>query len=246
MSRRRAKERRRKKAGAGAPSTPVTPPASRMRGPQEAESTPEGGDKRPELLSWRQAVGDLIARLQDWSRQNYGPAIDRCLQDQFGETAATGQGASEQGTDLQRAALDFVCSPGSADGQSSILSVFVDQALDLPQEVRDQARRWQRERRRGVFQIQHCMRDQLSLWDPLEGAPLTLHLLDKLSSARAKAIRRGAIVTVSFQPWMARLVAVGEPEFFSDPRALALFREQTLESGAAWQEAPAPAPQRSR
>ena len=90
------------------------------------------------------------------------------------------------------------------------------------------------------------MRDQLSLWDPLEGAPLTLHLLEKLQGSRAEAISRGTVVTISYQPWMARLVAVGEPEFFVDTRALALFREQTLESGAPWHEAPAPAPQRSR
>lgn len=244
MSRRKAKERRRKQATQAAPAAAVTPPPSRTSGSAPAAApakAAEAAATRPELRSWRLRVGDLIAQILDWGHWNYGPALEQCLRRQFGDAAA-----SEAQTDLDRVGFDFICTAGSADANASILSVFLDQARTLPEEERDQARRWERERRRGVFLIQHCMRDQLSLWDPLEGAPLTLHLLDKLPAARVEAIGRGAVVTVSFQPWMARLVAVGEPEFFVDSRALALFREQTLESGAQWLEAPAPAPQRSR
>ena len=146
-----------------------------------------------------------------------------------------------------RAFVDCVCASCSAGDDRSILSVFCDPASgpgesELDAEDRGQARRWERERRRGVFLIQHAARDRLTLWDPLEGAPLTLHLLRKLPESLATALRRGTVVTATYQPWMARLVAVGKVEFFTDGRAVALFREQTVGAGTPWHEAPPAAP----
>jgi len=185
-------------------------------------------------------VDALIGALRDWSRTSYAPAIDAFLGEHLGADAAP--------ADRETATDDFICAGGSAGDGSSILRVFVDHATTvsgLDQEARGQVRRWEQERRRGVFIVQRARRDQLFLWDPLEGAQLTLHLLEKLSEARLTTIGPGTVVTAVFQPWVARLVAV-RAEFFGDPRALQLFREQTCSSGAAWHEPPAAAPERRR
>ena len=157
----------------------------------------------------------------------------------------------EHARDIEQAVDDFVCSPGSSGDEASILSIWCGQvetgqlagedAGGATAEDVGQVRRWERERHRGVFVLQRAERDQLSLWDPLEGAPLTLHLLEKLGQPETDALKRGTVVTAVYQPWVARLVAVGV-EFFTDPRAVQLFREQTLDAERAWHEAPAPAP----
>jgi hypothetical protein len=220
MARRRSKSGKRGRAGAVA---------------AEA-STPK---QRPELIPWRKRVNDLVVHLRDWSRASYAQAIAAFLEERFGA------GAEPAEADIEAATDDFVCSAGSAGDGSSILRVFADHATGLEPEDRDQIRRWETERRRGVFIVQRARRDHLLLWDPLEGAPLTLHLLDKLAATRLQLVGPGTIVTAVFQPWVARLIAVGV-EFFGDPRALQLFREETTSSGAQWHESPPPAPQRTR
>ncbi len=220
MARRRSKSRR-KNSGTGAAAA-------------AAEKA------REEIVPWRKRVNDLIVHLRDWSRQSYAPAIDAFLTERFGDPAAV-----EHESDLDAATDDFVCAPGSAGDGSSILRVFADHASSLSTEDREQIRRWEQERRRGVFLVQRARRDRLFLWDPLEGAPITLHLLDKLSASRLQLVGRGAVVTAVYQPWVARLIAVGM-EFFGDPRALQMFRDETTGSGATWHEAPPPAPERKR
>ena len=95
-----------------------------------------------------------------------------------------------------------------------------------------------------MFLVQRAQRDALEVWDPLEGAPLTLHLLDRLDNDKAASLRRGAVVTASFQPWVARLVAVGPVEIFEAQDALDLFRREVLAAGQSWHDAPPPAPTR--
>ncbi len=192
---------------------------------------------RPEIVSWRGNMTGLMQGLRDWSRTSYGEAIDAFLAQHLPAEAAP--------ADLETATDDYVCSAGSAGDGSSILRVYADHATDLDDEARGQIRRWENERRRGVFVVQRARRDRLFLWDPLEGAQLTLHMLDKLPAARMQSIGRGTVTTAVFQPWMARLIAV-RVEFFCDPQALQLFREETTGSGTTWHEAPAPAPERSR
>lgn len=194
---------------------------------------------RPELVSWRKQVNDLIVHLRDWGRHSYAEAIDAFLGERFGEGEAPAE------SDIEAATDDFLCAPGSAGDGSSILRVFADHATGLEPEDRDQIRRWESERRRGVFVVQRGRRDRLFLWDPLEGAPITLHMLDKLSASRLQLIGRGTVVTAVFQPWAARLIAVGV-EFFGDPRALQMFRDEVSGSGATWHEPPTPAPERRR
>ena len=226
MARRRSKAARKKSRGGG----PAAAAGTQAR-PEKA---------RPEIVSWRKRVNDLIVHLRDWARQSYAPAIDAFLDERFGAARAEAPEA-----DVEAATDDFVCAPGSAGDGSSILRVFADHASSLDAEDRDQIRRWEHERRRGVFLVQRARRDRLFLWDPLEGAPITLHLLDKLSAQRLGLLGRGTVVTAVFQPWMARLIAVGT-EFFADPRALQMFRDETASTGATWHEPPPPAPERSR
>ena len=211
---------------------------ARERSRESAAGTAE--KPRPELVSWRVQVDELIAHLREWSRQSYAQAIDAYLAERFGDALDAAPQA-----DGEVAVHGFICRPGTAGDGSSILRVFADPATGLEPEARDQIRRWEQERRRGVLMVQRARRDQILVWDPLEGAPLTLHLLEKLSASRLQLIGRGTVVTATFQPWMARLIAV-HVEFFGDPRALQLFREEVASSGATWHEAPPPAPERTR
>ncbi len=187
---------------------------------------------RPELVAWRRQVGAILESLAAFGRDHYGAVIE-----------AHPERSEVPPEDQARATQDVLCLPGSAADGRSVLRNFCETS-GLSDEERGQALRWETERRRGVFVVQAANRERLVVWDPLEGAPLTLHLLEKLGAAEAKRVRPGAIVTATFLPWMARLVAVGRPEFFTDPRALALFREQTVSSGVPWHEAPAAAPER--
>jgi hypothetical protein len=210
----------------------------RKRNPQGRQGPPGpqvSQQERPALVPWRLRVGGILDSLAAWAEANYAPAIAAHRAERFGDPPGP-----ERADDLARAALDFCCTPGSADGTVSILRAFGDQAPGLEPEERENLRRWERERRRGVFVVQAARRDRLVLWDPLEGAPITLHLLEK--RPEGQDLPPGSVATASFQPWQARLVAVGDVEGFSDPRALGLFREQTVASGAAWHEPPAAAP----
>jgi hypothetical protein len=210
---------------------------SRARG-RKSTRTPAAA--RPEIQSWRAVLGKTLHTLRDWARDHYGPALEAWLRERLG-----GAAAAAPPEDLERATDDWICAPGSAGEGASVLQVFCDQARSVDEATRAQARRWERERRRGVFVVQRAGRDRLRLWDPLEGAPLTLHLLEKLGEGELRRLGRGTVVTAVHLPWHARLVAVGV-EFFGDPRALGLFREQVLEAGTPWHEPPVPAPERGR
>jgi hypothetical protein len=197
--------------------------------------------KRQPLVPWRRQMAETLDALRAWSRDHYQAALDAHLAGILGE-------AADQATpeDRQRAMDDCICAPGSTGDGPSILQVFCDQAPGLAEDVREQARRWEKERRRGVFVVQSGAADRLGLWDPLEGASITLHPLEKLGATAQRLAKPGAVVTATYQPWMARLVVVQAPEFFADPRALELFRSETASSGARWHEPPAPAPERHR
>lgn len=242
MARRRS---RRKKQRGG----PKAEAARAAPTPAEAAGTeaPAGGEA---LIPWRTRMGDVQSAVRAWSRLHYAEAIDAWLRERFEDPDAL-----EHAKDVEQAIDDFVCGPGSSGDDPSILAVWCGQVetgqlTDDTLGVADaedvaQARRWERERHRGVFVLQRAQRDHVALWDPLEGAPLTLHLLAKLPAREVEALARGTVVTAVYQPWMARLVAVGT-EYFTDPRAIQLFREQTLEAERAWHEAPAAAPAPTR
>ncbi|MDA1194559.1 MAG: hypothetical protein O2894_05185 [Planctomycetota bacterium] len=218
------------------------------RAKQQAEAT--AASAAVPLIAWRTRLTQLLDDLRGWSRLHYAAAIDAHLAARFGDPDAV-----EHAADVELAIDDFVCTPGSAGERASILAVWCDRIAlgqkeahgDAAPAVDDlsQLRRAERERRRGVFVLQRAARDRLTLWDPLEGAPLTLHLLTKLEDEAVEVLARGAIVTAVYQPWMAQLVAVGA-EYFREARAIQLFREQVLDSGAMWHEPVAPAPERVR
>lgn len=253
MARRR--HRRKKQRGAAQPAADA--PENRAPENRAPESRPpeQASAKAAEpageaLVPWRMRMTALGRCVRDWSRLQYAEAIDAWLRERFEDPDAAAHAA-----DIERAVDDFVCSAGSSGDAPSILSVWCGQVASgqIPaselggatDEDVAQVRRWERERHRGVFILQRAQRDQLSLWDPLEGAPLTLHLLTRLGAVECDALQRGTVVTAVYQPWMARLVAVGT-EYFSDPRAVQLFREQTLDAERAWHETPAPAPTRAK
>ena len=254
MARRRNKRRKQRgpqasPAAARPESTAVPEAGAPEAGAPEAAAPEMAAPEAPEatgLVPWRARMAALRACVRDWSRLRYAEAIDAWLRERFEDPDAV-----EHAADIEQAVDDFLTSPGSSGDEPSILAVWCGQvetgqlageeAGHASAEDVGQVRRWERERRRGVFVLQRAERDKLSLWDPLEGAPLTLHLLAKLGTREAEALKRGAVVTAVYQPWMARLVAVGA-EYFTDPRAVQLFREQTLDAERAWHEAPAAAP----
>lgn len=141
---------------------------------------------------------------------------------------------------------EFVCRVGSAPDGRSLVRACAAECADLDDEARDQFVRWERERRRGVFVIQRAHRDALETWDPLEGAPLTLHLLTTPTERERLCAVPGTVITATYRPWLARLVAVQPPEYFAGDEALPLFRREVTEGGATWHPMPAVAPQRRR
>jgi len=163
--------------------------------------------------------------------------VEAVFRAQFGDAAETAHPG-----DIERLLDDLICTPGTGGDGRSIAAVYAEQAPDLPELERDQLRRWERERGRGVFLVQRCHTDRIEAWDPIECAALTLHLLDRLPAGRAAEVRAGSVLTATYLPHVARLVAVGLVEFFLGPDALALFRDNVRQGAVAWHEPPPPAP----
>ncbi len=207
-----------------------------VRGSAEDLSTPPVG----RLIPWSERMRTILVALRRDARRRRGVAFEAWVDERLGDGAA-----ARRGSDVDRLLDDWIVAPGSAGDGRSIAAAHAAEAPDLESIERDQLRRWERERRRGVFIVQRATRDSLAVWDPLEGAPLTLHLLERLAAERAAGLARGAVVTASFQPWIARLVAVGPVEVFEAHDALDLFRREVLAAGRPWHEAPPPAPVRT-
>lgn len=221
MGRRRARERRLRRAEGGGPTA------------AEAPGTP--GASRAPLVGWRERLGGVLASLDAWMQAHAAEAIQAHAEALFGA-------AEPPAEDRERARLDLAVRPGPG-GESFAERYAREAGLDALE--REQVARWSRERRRGVFLLQRAERERLLVWDPLEGAPLTLHLPDRLDITWVARLERGTVLTASYQPWFARLVAVGQVEFYGEPKARQLYYEQVVESGRRWHEPPAPAPVRT-
>lgn len=224
MSKRRRKRRSR---GAGAKGPQPTQPTSTSK---PAGSAPEGtaAPAQAALRPWRDVVQTLRARLRAFARERFAPAVAPFV--------------DVDPRDRERLEEDFVCQPGSSGEPHSILRKFTEHEAELAVGDRDQLLRWERERGRGVFLVQDATRDRLVVWDPIEGAGLTLHLLTRLPRDRARTLATGTVATVTYAPWMARILAVDPPELFADPRAAELFEREVREGGQSWHPAPPPAP----
>ncbi|MCA9317078.1 MAG: hypothetical protein R3F05_01480 [Planctomycetota bacterium] len=223
-----ARRRSRRRSGSSAASD---------RGGATAAPAPAAGAAA--IVPWRERVREILAALRRRAQRDHARTLTAWIDERLGE-GATARG----GSDADRLLDDWIASPGSAGDGRSVALAHAAEADDLEPLERDQLKRWERERRRGVFLVQRAQRDALEVWDPLEGAPLTLHLLDRLDNDKAASLRRGAVVTASFQPWVARLVAVGPVEIFEAQDALDLFRREVLAAGQSWHDAPPPAPTR--
>jgi len=223
MSKRRRKRRSR---GAGAKS-PQAAPAPRSTG--DASASEGTASSAPAALRpWREVVQSLRARLRAFARERFAPAVAPFV--------------DVDPRDRERLEEDFVCQPGSSGEPHSILRKFTEHEAELPAGDREQLLRWERERGRGVFLVQDATRDRLVVWDPIEGAGLTLHLLTRLPRDRARTLETGTVATVTYAPWMARILAIDPPELFADPRAAELFEREVREGGQSWHPAPPPAP----
>jgi hypothetical protein len=227
------------KAAAGAAKARSTAPAAAG---VATKASPESKDAtRTPIVPWRDRVRRLRDQLRAFARNHYGAVLDTALIERFGNPPR-----AEHPADLERVEEDLVCTPGSAGDARSILRVFADDGAELVEAERLELLRWEQGRSRGVFLVQRAAADRIEVWDPLEGAGLTLHLLDRLPKARADALSRGSVLTTTFLPFAARVVAVGYLELFEDPRARELFREQVRAGGRNWHDAPPPAPKPTR
>ena len=216
--------------------------ASSSQAPVATKAAPEiAKSKRTPIVPWRDRVRRLRDQLRAFARNHYAAVLDSALIERFGNPPK-----AEHPADLGRVEEDLVCTPGSAGDARSILRVFADDGAQLEDTERAELLRWEQGRSRGVFLVQRASQDRIEVWDPLEGAGLTLHLLDRLSTARADALPRGSVLTTTFLPFAARVVAVGYLELFEDPRAKELFKEQVRSGGRSWHEAPPPAPKPRR
>ena len=228
MGRRRNRSRnRRRRAGGG--ETQAAPDAARNRLPDE-------GATRRLPTPWRERLQHTLEAVRRFAASEHAAVLHQAVPALLADDATA--------ADRERATDDVILSAGALSDGRSIAAAFVDSDRTLEPLEREQVRRWPQERRRAVLVVQRAGRDQLSLWDPLEGAPLSLHLLERLSAGRAAAIARGSVLTVTYQPWMARLVAVGTLELFQGREPLELFRREVVSSGAAWHELPPRPPTR--
>lgn len=185
---------------------------------------------RAALVSWKVRVAEIAGRLLDHAREHVRAA----------PAAETGDGSDP--ADADRALEDLACLPGSAGDGRSLLRAFAEEAEGLSPPEREQLLRWERERRRGVYVVERCFPDLVEAWDPLEGARLTFHLPERLPAGRAAEVARGTLVVAVTVPWTTRRLARGRVEFWSDPRALPMYRSEVRGSGRAWHDLPPAAP----
>lgn len=188
---------------------------------------------------WRQRVRQLIENVRHHAHAQHESALEGWLAEQLRQVEG-----EVKASDRERLIDTFCTIPGSAGTDLSVVRAYAEGEKDLEQIERDQLLRWEAERRRAVMLVQRCHRDRIEAWDPVEGAALTLHLLDRIGSGQAAAVRRGTVFTAVYLPWIARLVAIGEVEMWSDPEALGMFRREVTGSGRRWHDAPTPAPVR--
>lgn len=194
-----------------------------------------------EIVPWRERFAWLLSAVRERTERDAAHSVQSLLMSRLGGPAERWPHA-----DRLRALDDVAAQPGSAGDGRSIVAACAAELPDLDELERVQLRRWERERSSGVFLIQRAHRDALELWDPLEGAPLMLHLLHRVPEATLRTMSRGSVVPASFQPWVARLVATGETEVFSGSEPVQLFRKETLAGGRTWHDIPAPAPTAKR
>lgn len=195
---------------------------------------------RPMLVSWKTRAADLGARLFVFARERRGAELEQALRQLLGPQAEAADAA-----ELERAFEDLIVAPGSSGEALSLLRQFAEQAEGLELAEREQLLRWERERRRAVYLVERCFSDHLEAWDPVEGARTLIHLPDRLPAGRVASIARGTVVVATTVPWTTRTLARGQVEFWTDPRALPLFRAQVRESGRAWHDLPPAAPRPS-
>lgn len=201
------------------------------------EPRPSPARPRAPLVPWRVRVEELARRLLEESHARRGPELEAALRERHGAEA-------ERLTvgELARALEDLVVAPGTAGDGRSLLRAFAEEAEGLEPAEREQLLRWERERRRAVYVVERCLPDLVEAWDPVEGRRETIHLPERLPGARCAEVARGTLLVVVTVPWTTRLVARGPVEFWSDPRALPLYRAEVRQSGRTWHDLPPAAP----
>lgn len=209
--------------------------------PAKAGSRKQRGRRtREPIVPWRDRLRSLLEHVRAAARAQSGPALEAFLTERLGPRAQHEDAHLE--SDRARAIDAFACLPGSAGGEQSLVRRLAEEAGALEPADRDQLLRWETERRQDVFLLQRAHPDRLEAWDPVEGAGLTLHLLDRIGAGQAAQLVRGTVLTCAYLPYMARLVALPPVEFYAGAEPLGLYREQVKEAGRRWHDAPAPAP----
>jgi hypothetical protein len=194
--------------------------------PGQGDSTPP----RAALVSWKVRVAEIA-----------GCLVERAREHGLAPQGAPAGGATDP-ADEDAALEDAACAPGSAGDGRSLLRAFAEDGDGLSPPEREQLLRWEKERRKAVYLVERCFPDAVEVWDPVEGARLTFHLPDRLPGARASEVARGTLVVATTVPWTTRRLARGRVEFWSDPRALPMYRNEVRSSGRAWHDLPPAAP----
>lgn len=207
---------------------------------ESAAGTQTAAEKRAPIVPWRQRVRSLMDTARQYAREHHSDSAEAVARAQLGDPETA------HPADIMRLLDDLICTPGAAGDGRSIVAACADAAEGLEALDRDQLRRWESERGRGVFIVQRCFPDRIEVFDPLEGAGLTLHLLNRLGAGRAAEVTPGTVVTATYVPYVARVVAVGVVEIFTEHAAIEMFRREVQASGAAWHEPPPPPPMASK
>lgn len=206
---------------------------------QDAKGARAAGSRRTRrpIIPWRERARDVLAQLREFARERQGDVIEAHLQQRF----ANGETAPDL-SDLQVAFDDFVCVPGSAGDERSLVRVFSEEAPDLDASERERLANWEKERTRRVYLLDRGHRDRMDLWDPITEGRVVVHLIEKMPPVRAAALRRGTVVVATSAPWVRRRVVLGPVEMYEDDEAIEMFRKEVREGGRMWHDLPPATP----
>ena len=90
--------------------------------------------------------------------------------------------------DLDRAVDEFAVVVGSAGDGRSVVRAYADETDGLTDDERTNLRRWESERRPGVYLLETCRREWMQVWDPLDGRMVSVQFATLMAPGRAAAM----------------------------------------------------------
>ena len=111
---------------------------------------------RTPIVPWPVRAAELVRRAREHARERHGAALDAWVALRFPQAAEPAPAERDGAVD------EFLLLEGTAEGAPSALREFAEGAEDLRPEERAQVLRWEKERRRGVYLLEHLVLEHLA------------------------------------------------------------------------------------